>query len=218
MPFSISPLPNRLPIGPCPAFHGPSVFQSNSFWDIWDLSASLSFHVALGFQWVLSLIGLLSNELQTRLPKPEQHFSSPSKDKAYQLYDLQAKSFSQLPLLPDSFGFLRGTGLLHLACCELSRLWCHDHSPCFVLLSMQDKTEEKFFFQRLRTSSAGSNSPSPGLSCIPSLSARHLCTTYSFLISDPDLGVWPDCWVSVEFFRALMPQKGRAAPLSPQML
>jgi len=29
-----------------------------------------------------------------------------------------------------------------------------------------------------------------------------------FLTSGPDLGVWPDCWVSVEFLHALYPWKG----------
>jgi len=38
--------------------------------------------------------------------------------------------------------------------------------PYLVLLSMQDKTETEFFLQRLRTPSAGSNSPFLGLSRI----------------------------------------------------
>jgi len=29
-----------------------------------------------------------------------------------------------------------------------------------------------------------------------------------FLTSGPDLGVWPDCWISTEFLRALIPRKG----------
>jgi len=29
-----------------------------------------------------------------------------------------------------------------------------------------------------------------------------------FLTSGPDLGAWPDCWVSVEFLHALIPRKG----------
>ena len=29
-----------------------------------------------------------------------------------------------------------------------------------------------------------------------------------FLIYGPDLGVWPDCWVSAEFLRAPIPRKG----------
>jgi len=42
---------------------------------------------------------------------------------------METKSFSQLPLLPDSFGFLREElALPFLICCELSRLRCHGHS------------------------------------------------------------------------------------------
>ena len=29
-----------------------------------------------------------------------------------------------------------------------------------------------------------------------------------FLTNGPDLGVWPDCWVSAEFLRAPIPRKG----------
>jgi len=29
-----------------------------------------------------------------------------------------------------------------------------------------------------------------------------------FLMSGPDIGAWPDCWVSVEFFYASIPRKG----------
>jgi len=39
---------------------------------------------------------------------------------------------------------------------------------------MQDKTEGEFFMQRLRTLSAGSDSPPPGLSYIRVSPARHL--------------------------------------------
>jgi len=67
-------------------------------------------------------------------------------------------SFSQLPLLPDSFGFLGGTGpspSYSLCSTLLPR-----SQPFFVLLPMQDKKEE-VFMQRLRTPSAGSDSPPP---------------------------------------------------------
>ena len=35
-----------------------------------------------------------------------------------------------------------------------------------------------------------------------------LAPLYLFSIYGPDLGVWPDCWVSAEFFRAPIPRKG----------
>jgi len=36
-----------------------------------------------------------------------------------------------------------------------------------------------------------------------------------FLISGPDLGAWPDCWISVEIFHAHVPRKDRVAPPPP---
>jgi len=68
MPLSIGPFPNWLPIGPCPPLHGPAFLQPKSFWDIWDLSDSLS-HVALSFQWVPGHAGLPGNELANSLAK-----------------------------------------------------------------------------------------------------------------------------------------------------
>ena len=35
-----------------------------------------------------------------------------------------------------------------------------------------------------------------------------LAPLFLFLIYGPDLGVWPDCWVSAEFLRAPIPRKG----------
>jgi len=68
---------------------------------------------------------------------------------------------------------------------------------------MQDKMEE--FLQRLRA-------PLQDLviSWIVShlsLSAGHLMALLRLLTSRPDLGTWPDCWVSVEFLRAPIPRK-----------
>jgi len=43
-------------------------------------------------------------------------------------YSLWRRTLSHNSLLPDSFGFLGGTGLPHLIRCERSRLRCHGHS------------------------------------------------------------------------------------------
>jgi len=87
---------------------------------------------------------------------------------------VKTKSFSQLPLLPDSFSFLEGTGPS-----PSHPLWTVPTSlprsqPSLVLLPMQDKTEEKLFVQRLRTPYAESDSSPPGLSWIWASPACHL--------------------------------------------
>jgi len=59
---------------------------------------------------------------------------------------------------------------------------------------MQDKTEGEFFSQRLRTSSAKSNSPPPGLSRIWASPTRHLwhyfhfCPLVQTMERDPTVG------------------------------
>jgi len=76
--------------------------------------------------------------------------------------------------------FLIGTGpsLSHL-------LWTVPTSlpqsqPSLVLLTMQNKTEGKFFLQRLRTLSVGSDSPPPGLFYVWSSPVRHLWHYFHF--------------------------------------
>ena len=39
-----------------------------------------------------------------------------------------------------------------------------------------------------------------------------------FSIYGPDLGVWPDCWVSAEFLRAPIPRKGSGSTTTTRIL
>jgi len=55
----------------------PAFLQPKSFWDIWDLSDSLSSHVALSFQWVPSHAGLSGNERADLLAKCQDRCSAP---------------------------------------------------------------------------------------------------------------------------------------------
>jgi len=60
----------------------PAFLQPKSFWDIWNLSNSLSSRVALSFQWVPGHAGLPSKELAKSLAKtgatlPVTHVPSP---------------------------------------------------------------------------------------------------------------------------------------------
>jgi len=72
------------------------------------------------------------------------------------------KSFSQLPLLPNTFGFLKGLTLPRLVRCELSRFLCHGHSLLLFSYLCRIKWKENSSC----SASARSNSPSSGLSRI----------------------------------------------------
>jgi len=98
----------------------PMFLQPKFFWDIWALSRLPFLRVALSYHGFPVMLDSPVMNCQTRSPKPEQHFPSPMfparypchcKDKAHPLnYLMETKAFSQFYLLPDSFGFLRGTG------------------------------------------------------------------------------------------------------------
>ena len=94
--------------------------------------------------------------------------------------------------------------------CELSRLRCHGHS--LLLSSYLHRISRK-------ENSACSACEHPLqdlnhllLDCSASEPLRKSIFGSSlslplFLICGPDLGVWPDCWVSAEFLRAPIPRK-----------
>jgi len=92
--------------------------------------------------------------------------------------------------------------------CELSRLRCHGHSLLLPSYLCRIKRKEN--------SSCGScghhlqNMTHLFLDCPhPSLSdASTLALLLPFFTSNPDLGAWPDCWVSVEFLYVPIPRKG----------
>jgi len=97
--------------------------------------------------------------------------------------------------------------LSRLTRCELSRLRCNGHN--LLLFSYQCRIKRKnSFLQCLRTSSKGSYSPPPGLSCIR---ARHLWH-YFFHFRPLVQTLGCSCWVSSEFLRALFLKRGRIAP------
>jgi len=145
--------------------------QLQSFWDIWDLSDSLSSRVALSFQWVPGHAGLPGNEpadsfTKTGATSPLTHVPSPlapviAKFRHTHYPSWKTKFFSQLPPLPYSFGSSEELALPVLpavnrpgftATVTIQFKWFS-----LVLLPMQDKMED-FFLQRLQTPSAGSNS------------------------------------------------------------
>jgi len=115
--------------------------QSKYFWDIWALSDTLSFSVALSFQWVLGHAGLSGNELidllaKTGLTSPFSYVSNPLAPVIPKIrHTRYANSlFCQIPSVSS-----KELVLPRLVRCELSR-----SQPLFVLSSMQDKTDEFF--------------------------------------------------------------------------
>jgi len=195
--------------------------QPKFFWDIWDFSDSLSSRVALSFQWVSGHAGLPDNELADSLAKTEAtlsfiHVSSPLasviekiRNTRYSFWrrNLSHNSlFCQIPSVSP-----KELALARLVRRELSRLRCHDHS---LLLSsylsgikwnsycsacghpLQDLTH------LLLDCPASELSDAPFLALLP------------FLTFGPDLGEWPDSWVSVEFLHVPIPQKGSGSTIN----
>jgi len=118
------------------------VLQPKFFWDIWDLSDTLSSLVALSFQWVPPAVMLDFQEMngQTRSPKPEQHSPIPmfpaqcllaptitkirhTRYSLWRLIFLITPSPARSPSVSSE-----ELALLRLIRCELYRLRCHGHS------------------------------------------------------------------------------------------
>jgi len=133
---------------------------------------------------------------------------SPQPEKADPLYDLKTKSFSQLSLLFDSFGFLRVSWPFPVSHAVNFPDFATTVTVSFVHLSMQDETKGEFFLQPCRHHLQDLiHLPLDCRSSEP-LGMPSLALLLPFLTSGPDLGTWPDCWVSVDFLRALILRKG----------
>jgi len=98
--------------------------------------------------------------------------------------------------------------------CELSRLRCHGHSLLLPSYLCRIKRKEN-------SSCSACGHPLQDLihlllDCPASEPLRRAIfgTTSPFLTSGPDLGVWPDCWVSVEFLHVPIPQKGSGSTIT----
>jgi len=95
--------------------------------------------------------------------------------------------------------------LSRLIRCELSSCCCHGHS--LLLSSYLCRTKRK------NSSCSACEHPLQDLThlllIVPhmSLSGAPSLVLPSFLTSGPDIGAWPNCWVSVEFLHASIPRK-----------
>ena len=186
--------------------------------DVWSLASSLSNNTILSFQWVPEHAGLPGNEKADILAKtgaslPTDAITCPlppviakvrySQYRNWRRHIFHSHLNFQVPEV-SSEELLLSRSIRS----ELSRLRCHGHS--LLLSSYLHRISRK-------ESSACSACGHPLqdlnhllLVCPASEPLRKSIFGSSLSILDlcPDLGVWPDCWVSAEFLRAPIPRKG----------
>ena len=192
------------------------LYLPESFWNVWSLASSLSNNTTLCFQWVPGHAGLSGNENADLLAKvgaslPTDAIPCPlptfvAKVRYFQYHNwrrhishsymnFQVPEVSSEELLP--FCPIRW---------ELSRLRCH--GPVFFYLHIFTGSVGSRILLVVpvdtlyRTSTISSSTVLP-LNPFVNLSLAPLSL---FLIYDPDLRVWLDCWVSAEFLCAPIPQ------------
>ena len=194
----------------------PSYLLPESLWNVWSLASSLSNNSTLSLQWVPSHAGLPGNEKADLLAKAGA--SLPTDAIPCPLHPVVAKvRYSQY------HNWKR-----HISYCHLN-FQVPKVSSEELLLSRPIRCELSafaamatiFFYPHIFTGSVGrrillvvpvdtlyrtsiiSYSTVQPLNPFVNLS---LAPTSLFLIYGPDLGVWPDCWVSAEFLRAPTPR------------
>jgi len=217
MPLSIGPFPNWLPIGPCPPLYDTSVSRTKVLWGSLD-----SFRLLLLSGISKLLVGppvtldFPVMNWQTRTPKPEQHFPL-SMFPAHWPRWLQKlgtpailwdEISSHNSLFCRFLRFLCRMALPRLARCKLSRLRCHGHS--LLLSSYLCRMKLK---QNSSCSACGHQLQDLTLLLLDSPASEPLRRAIFGITSSifdlwPDLGAWPDCWVSVEFLHDPIARKG----------
>ena len=195
----------------CILSSAPSYLLPESLWYVWSLASSLSNNTSLSFQWVPGHAGLPRNEKADLLAKtgaslPTDAIPSPFPPVSAKVRYCQYRNWRR----HISHSQLNFGGSFFLAPYAVS-------SPVFAVMVTV------FFYLHIFTGSVGkrilfvvpvdtlyrtsiiSSSTVVLLNPFANLSLVPLSL---FSIYGPDLGVWPDCWVSAEFLRAPIPRKG----------
>jgi len=121
------------------------------------------------------------------------------------------KSFTQLPFCKIPSVSSAELALPRLIRRELSRLRCHGH--ILLLFSRKENSSSCSACGHLLQDLTISSWIVPHLSLSGALS---LALLLPFLTSGADLGMWPDCRVSVEFLHSPIPRKGSgSATITP---
>ena len=196
----------------------PSYLLPESLWNVWSLASSLSNNTTLSFQWVPAHAGLPGNEkadlfAKTGASLPTDAIPSPLSPVIVKVRYSQYRNWRR-HISHSHLNFLAPKSLrrnsFFLAPFAVS-------SPVFAAMATV------FFYLHIFTGSVGrrillvvpvdtlyktSIIFSSTVLLLNPFANLSLAPLSLFSIYGPDLGVWPDCWVSAEFLRAPIPRKG----------
>ena len=196
----------------------PSYLLPESLWDVWSLASSLSNNTTLSFQWVPGHAGLPGNEKADLLAKtgaslPTDAISCPlppviakarySQYRNWRRHISHSHLYFQVPeVSSEELFFLAPFAVSFPVFAAMATVFFYPH--IFTGLVGRRILFVVPVDTLYRTSIISSSAVLP-LNPFVNLSLAPLSL---FSIFGPDLGVWPDCWVSAEFLRAPIPRKG----------
>ena len=199
-------------------FSAPSYLLPESLWNVWSLASSLSNNTTLSFQWIPEPAGLPGNEKADLLAKtgaslPTDAIPSPLPPVIAKVRYFQYRHWRRLishfrlnfqypKSLRRNFSFLAPLAVSSLVFAAMATVF-------FYLQIFTGSVVRRILLvvpvDTLYRTSIISSSTVLLLNPFANLSLAPLSL---FSIYGPDLGVWPDCWVSTEFLRAPIPRKG----------
>ena len=193
----------------------PSYLLPESLWNVWSLASSLSNNTTLCLLWVPGHAGLPGIENADLLAKagaslPTDAIPCPlppviAKVCYFQYHNWRRHIYHSYMNYKVPKVSSEELLLSRPTRCELSSLRCHGHS--LLLSSYLHRISRK---ENSVCSACGHPQQDLNhflLNC-PAFVNLSLVPLSLFLIYGPDLGMWPDCWVSVEFLHSPIPWKG----------
>ena len=206
----------------------PSYLLPESLWNVWSLTSFLSNNTTLSFQWVPGHAGLPRNEKADLLAKtgaslPTDAIPSP-------LPQLLPKSVIPNTAIGDVTSH---TPISTSKSPKSLRRNSFFLTPYAVRSPVFAAMVTVFFYLHIFTGSVGrrilivvpvdtlyrtSIISSSTVLLLNPFTNLSLAPFSLFSIYGPDLGVWPDCWVSAEFLHATIPQKGSGSTTTTRLL
>ena len=198
----------------CILSSAPSYLLPESLWYVWSLAFSLSNNTNLSFQWVPGHAGLPRNEKADLLAKtgaslPTDAIPSPFPPVSAKVRYCQYRNWRR----HISHSQLNFGGSFFLAPYAVSSPVFAAMVTVFFYIFTGYKNFTGSIGKRIlivvpvdtiyRTSIISSST----VVLLNSFANLSLAPLSLFSIYGPDLGVWPDCWVSEEFLRAPIPRK-----------